>query len=136
MTDIKLNPYIFFKGECREAMEFYKAIFGGDLTVQTYGDVGATSEETPKDYIMHADLEGGEISLMASDTAEASPVARKVSISLSGTDEAKLRDIFDKLSEGVEVKYPLKKEFWGDTFGSLTDRYGVEWMVNITASKA
>jgi PhnB protein len=122
---IAVNPYLFFKGECREAMEFYKSIFGGTLTTQTYAEVG-NPDEAMKDKIMHGALMGGDVELMGSDTAEASPKAAKVSISLSGYDETKLREIFDKLSESVEVKYPLKKEFWGDTFGSLTDKFGVE----------
>lgn len=61
----------------------------------------------------------------------ASEKSAKITISLGGTDIEKLTKIFDSLSEGIEVKYPLKKESWGDIFGSLTDRYGVEWMVNI-----
>lgn len=136
MSDVRLEPYLFFKGNCREAMEFYKQIFGGELTTQTYADVGAASEATPADFIMHAKLEGGAVDLMASDTAQASAKAAKVSLSLGGTEEKALRGIFDALSEGVEVQSPLKKEFWGDTFGSLTDQYGIEWMVNIEGSKS
>lgn len=129
---VTVSPYIFFKGNALEAMEFYKDIFGGELTTQTYSDVNVPpTEGLDQDSLMHANLEGGHAKLMASDTAEASPVAAKISISLNGTDEPTLRAIFDKLSHGVEVKYPLKKEFWGDTFGTITDKYGVEWMVNI-----
>lgn len=135
MSTISLDPYIFFKGEAREAMEFYKSVFGGELTFQTYGDVNAVTDETPAEYIMHAGLEGGPVVLYASDTAKANPVAKKVSLCLGGKDEADLRRIFDALSEGVTVEYPLKKEFWGDIFGSVVDKYGVEWMVNISASK-
>ncbi|MFO0781639.1 MAG: VOC family protein [Candidatus Saccharimonadales bacterium] len=134
---VAVDPYIFFKGNAREAMEFYKHIFGGDLVTQTYAEVNMPpTEGLSHDSLMHASLEGGHAKLMASDTAQASPVAAKISISLSGTDEETLRGIFDKLSEGVEVKYPLKKEFWGDTFGSVTDKYGVEWMINITGKPA
>ena len=135
MSAIKLEPYIFFKGNCREVMEFYKSIFGGELTLRTYGDVNAASEQTPAEYIMHAALDNGEITIMASDTAQASEKAAKVTLSVGGTDEQKLRTIFDRLSEDVTVTYPLKKEFWGDIFGNLTDKFGVEWMVNITADK-
>jgi PhnB protein len=134
MSKIDLNVYLFFKGNCREAMEFYKNIFGGELTIQTYGDVSATDDKNKAEHIMHASLEGGDVKLMASDTDMASEKAAKVSLSLGGKDEARLREIFDQLSEDVEVKYPLKKEFWGDIFGSVTDKYGVEWMVNIEAS--
>lgn len=132
MSTISLDPYLFFKGNCREAMEFYKGIFGGELSIMTMGESGMDEN---KDWIMHAMLEGGDIKLMASDGANASPEAKKVTLSLGGTDETRLREIFEKLSDGVEVQYPLKKEFWGDLFGSLQDKYGVEWMVNISMPK-
>jgi len=133
MDKITLDAYLFFSGNARQAMEFYKSIFGGELTIQTYGEVNAANEDNPVDFVMHAALEGGELKLFASDTAKASPKAAKVSLCLGGSDEPKLRTIFDKLSDSVEVQYPLKKEFWGDTFGSLTDKFGIEWMVNIAA---
>lgn len=132
MSAITLDVYLFFNGNCREAMEFYKSIFGGDLIIQTYGEVPGTNENE-KDRIMHARLEGGDIKLMASDTAKASTKAAKVSLSLGGSDEARLRQIFEALSEDGEIFSALKKEFWGDIFGSLTDKYGIEWMVNITS---
>ncbi len=134
MSDVQLDVYLYFKGNCREAMEFYKGIFGGELTVQTYADVHAANEEMSEDAIMHARLEGGDIKLMASDTPKASAIAAKVSLSLGGSDEPRLREIFGKLSEGGKVFAELNKEFWGDIFGSVTDKYGVDWMVNITAA--
>lgn len=135
MSNIKLNPYIFFAGNCREAMEFYKNIFGGELSVQTYDNVPGETQPGMDGKLMHAALTGGEAELMGSDTEEASAKAAKISLSLMGEDEATLTRIFDGLSQGVEVNHPLKKEFWGDTFGQLTDKYGVEWMVNISAKK-
>jgi PhnB protein len=132
MSDVTLDVYLYFKGQCREAMEFYKDIFGGELTVQTYADVpGMSDDESTKDWLMHARLEGGDIKLMASDTKKASSTASKVDLSLGGTDETRLREIFGKLSVDGKVNSPLKKEFWGDVFGSLTDKYGVNWMMNI-----
>jgi len=140
MSDVTLDVYLYFSGNCREAMEFYEGVFGGELHTQTYGDVpGAAPDddgEATKDWLMHARLEGGLIKLMASDTKRASPAVAKIDLSLGGSDEAKLRQIFDKLSEGGQVKSALKKEFWGDIFGSLTDKYGVNWMVNITAKQS
>lgn len=136
MSTITSNPYIFFTGNCREAMEFYQDAFGGELTVQTYGEVGMNDGPMPADKLMHADLSGGDVRLMGSDTAAASAKAAKISLSLGGEDEEKLRAIFDKLSDGANVQQPLKKEFWGDIFGSLTDKYGVEWMINISVPKA
>jgi PhnB protein len=139
MGEINLDVYLYFKGQCREAMEFYKSVFGGDLVVQTYADMpGMDKDESTKDWLMHARLEGGDIKLMASDTDKASPVAAKVDLSLGGTeaDEARMREIFKKLGEGGKVHSGLKKEFWGDTFGSLTDKYGVNWMMNIAPSQS
>ncbi len=133
MSDTTVNPYLFFKGNARVAMEWYRSIFGGQLTFQTYGDVGATTDQTPAEYVMHAGLTGGLVALMASDTAQASDKAAKVTISISGPDEETLRTVFDHLSEDVAVQYPLKKEFWGDTFGSVTDKFGIDWMINITS---
>lgn len=131
MADIKLDPYIFFTGTCREAMQFYQSIFGGELRTQSYDEVPGETPEDMEGKLMHARL-AGEVALMASDTTEADAHGHgKIHLSLSGTDDARLRTIFDRLSEGGEVTSALKKEFWGDTYGSLIDRFGVKWMVNI-----
>lgn len=132
MSDIKLDPYIYFHGQAREAMEFYKSVFGGELYTATRVETGMKDDHP--DWLIHARLEGGDAKLMASDTEKASPEAKKIELSISGNDEPRLREIFDGLSAGGQVRSPLKKEFWGDTFGSLTDKYGVIWMVNITAA--
>ena len=134
MSDIKLNPYLFFKGQAREAMEFYRTVFGGELSMQSRAEVGMKDDQP--DWLIHCRLEGGDARLMASDTEQASAEARKIELSLMGDDERRLREIFAKLSAGGSVESPLKKEFWGDTFGKLTDRYGVIWMVNINAQKS
>jgi PhnB protein len=137
MASINLDPYIFFNGNAKEAMNFYKSIFGGELTVSTFGDTGADKApgmEAMKDYVMHAML-AGDVRIMASDSRQASEKAAKIELSLSGDDEAKLTSYFEKLSEGGKVKSPLKKEMWGDTFGQLTDKYNIDWMVNISAPK-
>ena len=134
MSDIKLDPYLFFKGEAREAMEFYQSVFGGELSMQSRAEVGMKDDQP--DWLIHCRLEGGDARLMASDTEQASAEARKIELSLMGDDERRLREIFAKLSAGGSVESPLKKEFWGDTFGKLTDRYGVIWMVNINAQKS
>ncbi|HSW78477.1 MAG TPA: VOC family protein [Candidatus Babeliales bacterium] len=132
MATIQIDPYIFFKGECREAMEFYKGIFGGELTIQKYSESGDQPElkEHP-DWVMHGLLDG-DVRIMASDTEKASDKAAKIDLSLSGDDADKLHKYFDGLAEGGKVQFPLEKQFWGDIFGMLTDKYGIEWMVNIT----
>lgn len=135
MSKINVSPYLFFRGEAEEAMEFYHAIFGGTLEKVAYSqENGVAPPEGFEGKLMHSYLENEYISLMASDTPEASEKSAKIAISLSGysEDEEVLMKAFHSLSEGVEVKYPLKKESWGDMFGSVTDKYGVEWMVNIS----
>lgn len=136
MERVTLNPYLFFTGNCREAMELYKSVFGGTLSIQTYDEVPGERSEAMKGKVMHASLTDGEADLMASDSPYTDRLGTgKVSLSVSGTDEQKLRTIFDRLSAGGKVTSPLKKEFWGDTFGTLTDRFGVDWMVNISSRK-
>ncbi len=140
MDKIQFDVYLFFTGNCREAMEFYKSVFGGELDMSTYGDVPGDKPEAMKDMddrVMHATLKGGDISLMASDSTRKEPFGdSSISLSLGGTDEEKLRGLFDKLSDGGKVTSPLKKEFWGDTFGTVTDKFGVDWMVNIGSAAA
>lgn len=138
MSDTQLEPYLFFNGNCREAMEFYKSVFGGKLSVQTMGDVPpeARMPGAPDSSVMHARLEVAPgFALMGSDSPEASAKTAKVELSLSGSDEAKLNGIFKKLAKGGTVRMELGKQFWSATFGMLTDKYGVEWMVNIQAKR-
>jgi PhnB protein len=131
---MNLEVYLFFKGNAREAMEFYKNVFGGELNTTTYAEAKAPAPDGMDDQaLMHASLEGGLVKLMGSDTAGASPETKKVSLSLGGTDEAKMREVFDKLAQGGKIFQPLDKAPWGDTFGSLTDKFGVDWMMNIGA---
>lgn len=136
MSKINLDPYLFFNGNCREAMKFYKSVFGGTLEMQTMDEAPIDMPKgAKKDQIMHALLDGGDVRLMASDSTKASPKAAKVELSLSGPDEVKLHKIFDALAKGGKVNMPLEKQFWGDTFGMVSDKYGIDWMVNITAPK-
>jgi|SRR5438034_5953711 len=136
---IALNPYLNFRGNAREAMEFYKGVFGGDLTVSTFGELHASSDPSEDELVMHSVLEGQEgIVFMASDVPnrmEYKPGTNSFSMSLSGDDEPRLRGYFDKLSDGGSVSMPLEKAIWGDTFGMCTDRFGIGWLVNITAPK-
>lgn len=136
MSTISADPYLFFRGNTDEAMNFYKNIFGGELEGMKYGTLNVPAPEGFTDqHWMHLSLSGGDINLMASDTVEASEKSAKISIALGGDDEEKLTSIFNGLSEDVPVDNPLKKEAWGDVFGSVTDKYGIEWMVNISAKQ-
>jgi len=136
----KLNPYISFDGNAREAMEFYKTVFGGELTASTFGEAGMTDHDAKPDQIMHAMLVADNgITLMASDTVtgfkEYVP-GTNISISLSGDNEEELTGYYNKLVEGGKVEEPLEKAPWGDTFGMCTDKFGIYWMVNIAGAKA
>lgn len=134
MSNIELSPYIFFKGNCAEAMEFYKKVFGGELSVDKYDTLpdGTPGKEEMKGKILNAVLKPGHgFVLRGSDSPKASPAAKKVTICLTGGDEAYLRKVFDSLSKGGSVFQKLEKMFWGDLFGSVTDKYGVEWMVDV-----
>lgn len=134
MGKISLEPYLFFKGNCREAMEFYETVFGGELDINE-ADLDKMGDMPNKDWfkgkVMHASLKG-PVNLMASDSKIASAKAAKIELSLGGSDEPAMRKIFDKLgSDGGKIEYPLTKEFWGDLFGRVTDKYGVQWIMNI-----
>lgn len=137
MKSIDLNPYLFFDGNCREAMGFYHHIFGGKLELLTYGEIDSSCPPSKKDQIMHANLMGGVVEFFAGDGMDSSPLGTgKISMTLHGTDEEKLRELFEKLSEGGQIKTPIKKQVWGDLYGDLTDKYEVTWMVNIGPEKA
>ena len=128
----RLNPYITFAGDARQAMEFYKEVFGGTLVLNTYGEFG--QKDTPMaDKIMHGMLEApGDLTLMGADTpTDDHRPGNNISVSLSGDDDAELRGYWEKLSTGASVTVPLEKQMWGDVFGMCTDRFGITWMVNI-----
>lgn len=134
----RLNPYINFTNNAREAMEFYKGALGGDLTVNTFGEYG--DKDAPgADGIMHAQLETPSgFTLMASDLPpgmEHTP-GTNMTVSLSGDDADELRGYWEKLSDGADITMPLEKQMWGDEFGQLVDKYGVAWMVNIGQPEA
>ena len=134
----RLNPYISFRGTAREAMEFYRSVFGGELDLSTFAEFqmpGIAEDEA--NLIMHGQLEApGGLVLMAADTPRSMDLAEgsNIAISLSGDDDAELRGYWEKLAEGGSVTMPLDAAPWGDAFGQLTDRFGVSWMVNIAGS--
>jgi PhnB protein len=131
----KLNPYLNFRDNTREAMEFYKTVFGGKLHLSTFKELGASQDPSEADKIMHSVLEADNgITFMAADTPnhmEYKP-GTTFNMSLSGDDEAELRGYFEKLAADGSVAMPLEKAPWGDTFGMVVDKYGVQWLVNIS----
>ena len=132
----KLNPYINFRGQARDALAFYQSVFGGELSIMSFADQpGAEVEESEKDNVMHGQLETPVLTLMCSDAPMHMQMAEEsnISVSLSGDDEAELTAWFNGLSAGGTVTVPLAKAPWGDSFGMVTDKFGVQWMTNISA---
>ena len=129
----RLNPYISFDGNAREAMEFYATVFGGTLNVNTFGEFG--DKDAPgADKIMHAQLETDNgFTLMGADIPPGMShnPGDNIAVSLSGDDGDELRGYWDKLSAAGTVSLPLEKQMWGDEFGMCVDAYGIAWMVNI-----
>ena len=135
----KLNPYLNFRDNTREAMEFYHTIFGGKLQLSTFKDFHASQDPSEDRKIMHSMLEAENgITLMAADTPNRMEYrsGTNMSISLSGDNEAELTAYFEKLSAGGTVTMPLEKASWGDSFGMCSDKFGVQWLVNIAGHKA
>ncbi len=133
----RLNPYLSFTDNARQAMEFYREVFGGELVVSTFGEAGG-AEGPDADKVMHAQLETpAGYTLMGADTPtgmESSP-GSTISVSLSGDDD-ELRRYFAALADGGQVIMPLEKQMWGDEFGMCVDRFGISWMVNISQPAA
>ena len=130
-----LNPYLNFRGQAREAMTFYQSVFGGQLDVMTFADMGGMGvPESESGQVMHSALSVSDsVQLMGSDVpSHMEGDFPNGQISLSGDDDETLRGWFEKLSDGGQVTMPLEKAPWGDSFGQLTDRYGVSWLVNIS----
>ncbi|MBW9208940.1 VOC family protein [Mumia sp. zg.B21] len=132
----RLNPYLSFGDQARAAMEFYRSVFGGELTLSTFSEFDPTvgTGTGAGDGIMHGQLEAPNgMVLMGADTPpEMSGPTPNGTVSLSGDDESELRGYWDGLADGAQVTVPLEKAPWGDSFGMLTDRFGVGWMVNIS----
>jgi PhnB protein len=132
-----LNPYLGFRGNAREAMEFYQQALGGELTISTFGEFHASQDPSEDNLVMHARLlNAAGFLLMGADTPERMPFnpGDTVSISLGGEEADELRGYWDRLSEGATVLQPLEKASWGDSFGMLKDRFGFTWLVNIAGS--
>jgi PhnB protein len=135
----RLNPYLGFRDNAREAMSFYHSVFGGKLDISTFAEFQASEDPAEQDKVMHSMLETeGGLVLMAADTPNVMPYTPgdNYSISLSGEDESELRGYWERLVDGGTVTMPLEQAPWGDTFGMCTDKFGVSWLVNIAGTAA
>lgn len=137
MGQLTTSPYINFQGRAREAFEFYHAALGGELHLLAIDPQGPPREAGSDDSIMHAALTSDGVSIMGTDGMPEYPPTNgdNMAIVLSGEDRERLSRAFDLLSDGGVVKQSLKEEVWGDTFGYFTDRFGINWMVNISAAR-
>lgn len=135
---MNICPYLNFPGNTEEAMTFYEKALGGKLTeIHRFGTMpgSETMPEAVKQRVMHVGLElpGGGL-IMGSDTMEGMGpphvAGTNMSISIHPTSRAEADKLFSALSEGGNVGMPLADQFWGDYYGHLTDRFGIQWMVN------
>lgn len=135
----RLDPYLSFRNTAREAMEFYQSVFGGKLEIMTFQDAGMSTAPGEAELVMHSLLEAPNgIRFMASDTPSGIPhrPGASISMALNGDNEAELTGYYDKLSAGGTSSMPLAKAPWGDTFGMCTDKFGIDWLVNISGTRA
>ncbi len=130
---MKLTPYLHFAGNAAEALDFYAAAFGGEVTMRsTYGDSPMPTDEDWKDKLMHARLVFGDNMIMLSDSFKGQLPLKtgNVQLSLEISDAAKIDTIFNAMAEGGTVTMPLQEQFWGAKFGMLLDKFGISWMFN------
>lgn len=127
----RLNPYLQFNGTCREAMRFYRACLGGELTIQTYGE-SPMAQGMPAEMhnrVIHSMLAGGGMVLMAADAMGDQTPSRggPVTLCLNSEDKEEITAVFAKFAVGATITQPLIDEFFG-LYGALTDQYGIDWM--------
>lgn len=133
MSKIRSSPYVNFQGRAREAMEFYQRVLGGDLDLRAVDEQGVSKPAGPGDRIMHARLEADGALIIATDGHPDYPakVGENMAIALGGTDKDRLTKIFGDLAEGGRSKMPLTAQPGGVDVGWLTDRFGINWMIQV-----
>ena len=134
----RLNPYLNFNGTARQALDFYQGVFGGELNIMTFGDMGA-ADATDAGKIMHGQLEtDAGYTIMAADTPPGMEYQgmHGFGVSLSGDDGDVLHGYWEKLSASGTTTMPLQKQAWGDEFGMCVDKFGISWLVNISQPQA
>lgn len=133
---MSLNVYLTFDGNCREAFEFYRSVFGGEfqaLATFAEGPDDMQVADDDKDNVMHVSLRVGDSVLMGSDNSSFGPpvsVGNNFSISIVGQSRGHCDEVFSKLSAGGSVTMSLQETFWGSYYGMWTDQFGINWMVN------
>jgi PhnB protein len=133
-----VNTYLNFNGNCEEAFNFYKSVFGGEFSsFSRFGEMPESEEfkvpEADKNKVMHVGLPIGNTALMGSDTGEewahAFVQGNNFSVSVSADSKQETEKIFNALADGGVITMPLNDTFWGDYFGMITDKFGINWMI-------
>ncbi|WP_322104932.1 VOC family protein [Paraburkholderia sp. J41] len=134
---MQIQPYLFYNGNCEEAIDFYAAAIGAKALFkmrfkEAPPDAGRPMPPELGDKIMHATIEVGDAQFMVSDGGCMSPIKKfeGFGVSLTASDHATAERFFNALSEGAQVTMPFQKTFWSPGFGMLTDKFGVPWMVS------
>lgn len=133
----EVNPYIAFKGDCREAIEFYKTALGAEVVfTQTFGE-SPMSSMGPANNIMHSTIRVGHSTIMMCDDPrpEAAADSGNISLAISLKDPEQARQLFGSLSQDGSVIMPIQKTYWAEAFGMVTDKFGVKWMLNCEAPR-
>ena len=138
---MKIQAYLTFAGRCEEALEYYKKSMGAEVTgLMRWKDSPDAAMKGPPGFeekVMHAAFRIGDTELMADDGMGGNTAAFKgMTLAIEVADDAEAQRVFTALGEGGNVTMPLMKTFWTSSFGMLTDKFGVPWMVNVTAAKA
>lgn len=130
----QLNPYLNFTNNCREAMNFYKDCLGGELMLQTVGEMPEMAAQMPpemKDSILHSSLTSGGVTIFASDLNMEKPIeGNTVHLCINCQSEDELISFFSKLSAGGKITEPIADMPWGAKYGSLIDKFGKHWLFN------
>ncbi|MGB5943352.1 MAG: VOC family protein [Leeuwenhoekiella sp.] len=130
---MKIQAYLAFKGNCQQALNFYKNLFGGDVVnTETYEDKKIDIPESYRHNLQHAELKGKGFHFMAYDASPDTPLnegnQQHMSIDLDSKEEAK--ELFDSLSKGGRTHTPMQETSWGAYYGRCSDQFGINWMVN------
>ena len=131
---MELEPYLMFSGNCEAALDFYKSLFGGEVTSLNRYAGSPMEGDIPPDWgakIMHANFKSPSLAFMGADSTEgSSSSAGRVKLSLSTRDVGEAERVFNALADGGNITMPLADTFWGAKFGMVSDRFGIDWMVN------
>lgn len=131
---MEMEPYLFFSGNCLEALNFYKGLFGGEISEVSHWkdsppEMGLAPEHGER--VMHSKFSSPAVKFMGADARPTTQYGDgRISLSLQTRDTGEAKRIFDALAKGGKVEMPLEKAFWNALFGMLTDKYGIDWMVN------